>query len=170
MNVTFKASLVVFMIFVVGFLAGIGSVATFLAVKGPPLSFGAPDMSGPPFMARPEARLERMARKLDLSLEQQEKIQPVLEQARRELEAFRVKTAPQMKAIFKKTEQQIRDLLTSEQRERFDRFVQRREKHFKKRMRRFGKGMPPGPFGERGDGERPQRMKRYESDGRDVQR
>ncbi|MCP4713668.1 MAG: hypothetical protein GY868_01015 [Deltaproteobacteria bacterium] len=170
MNVAFKASLVVVMIFAVGFLAGIGSVVTFLAVKGPPLPFGATEVSEPSFRAPPVARLERMARKLDLTPAQQEKIRPVLEQTRRELEAFRAKTAPQMKAILKKTEQQIREHLNPEQQERFNRFVERRKKRFGKRMRGFGKGMPPGSYGESGDGERQPQMKRRGPEGQDVMR
>jgi protein CpxP len=64
--------------------------------------------------------MERMTKALDLSAEQQAKIQPILDQAKPQIIAARKESREKVKAIRENTQAQIRPLLTPVQQQKFD--------------------------------------------------
>lgn len=64
--------------------------------------------------------IERMTRALDLTPEQQAKIQPILDQAKPQMKAARHEAREKMIAIRENTMAQIRPILTPEQQTKFD--------------------------------------------------
>jgi Spy/CpxP family protein refolding chaperone len=63
---------------------------------------------------------ERLVRELDLSEEQREEIQAILEDSRREGEEMRQRMRPEVEGLMKRTLEAIEEVLTPEQRERFE--------------------------------------------------
>lgn len=89
------------------------------------------DSSGPD---RPHGRhhkwgnsMERMTKALDLTPDQQAKIQPILDQARPQIIAARKESREKVKAIRENTQAQIRPLLTPVQQQKFDALQKARE-------------------------------------------
>jgi Spy/CpxP family protein refolding chaperone len=100
----------------------------------------------PPFFAGfMGARLERH---LDLTPEQGARMRQILDQSRREAEALRRDLAPRMRDVMERSEQRIRELLTAEQRQRFE--------ELRRRHRRRSDRFFDGPGGRRGHRRRPQ--------------
>lgn len=64
--------------------------------------------------------MERMTKALDLSAEQQAKIQPILDQAKPQIIAARKESREKIRAIRENTQAQIRPLLTPVQQQKFD--------------------------------------------------
>lgn len=64
--------------------------------------------------------MERMTKALDLSAEQQAKIQPILDQAKPQIIAARKESREKVRAIRENTQAQIRPLLTPVQQQKFD--------------------------------------------------
>jgi Spy/CpxP family protein refolding chaperone len=100
----------------------------------------------PPFLAPPMGH--RLERQLQLSLEQRQELRRVLAESRHEAEALRRDLAPRLREMRQRTDERIRELLTPEQRERFER-LQHRLRHRSDRF--FG-----GPGGRREHRRRPQ--------------
>jgi Spy/CpxP family protein refolding chaperone len=71
--------------------------------------------------------MEHMTRNLDLTPDQQAKIQPILDQAKPQLIAARKESMEKVKAIRDNTRSQIRPLLTPEQQQKFDALQKARE-------------------------------------------
>ena len=71
--------------------------------------------------------LEHMTRNLDLTAEQQAKIQPIIEQARPQIAAIRQEAMQKAKAVRENTVSQVRPLLTPEQQQKFDAMQKARE-------------------------------------------
>jgi Spy/CpxP family protein refolding chaperone len=71
--------------------------------------------------------LEHMTKNLDLTPEQQAKIQPILDQAKPQIVAAREEAMGKMKAIRDATRAQIRPLLTPAQQQKFDALQKARE-------------------------------------------
>ena len=71
--------------------------------------------------------LEHMTRNLDLTAEQQAKIQPIIEQSRPQLIAIRQEAQQKAKAVRDNTVSQIRPILTPEQQQKFDALQKARE-------------------------------------------
>ena len=71
--------------------------------------------------------LQHMTRNLDLTAEQQAKIQPILEQSRPQLVAIRQEAMQKAKAVRDNTVTQIRPILTPEQQQKFDALQKARE-------------------------------------------
>ena len=71
--------------------------------------------------------LEHMTRNLDLTAEQQVKIQPIVEQAKPQIAAIRQEAMQKAKAVRENTVSQIRPLLTPEQQQKFDAMQKARE-------------------------------------------
>ncbi|MER3445702.1 MAG: hypothetical protein C4291_02190 [Candidatus Dadabacteria bacterium] len=68
---------------------------------------------------------------LKLTLEQVQRIKPIVDQSVRELEAIRSKTIYQSAQIISQSEEQIAQELTPDQQKRFQEIQQQRRKHFK---------------------------------------
>ena len=98
-----------------------------------------PPAPPPPFGGRLAPRLERH---LDLTAEQRERLREILDQTRLEAEALRRDLAPRMRDVMERSEQRIREILTPEQRQRFEEL---RRDHRRRSDRFFG-----GPGDRRG--------------------
>jgi Spy/CpxP family protein refolding chaperone len=64
--------------------------------------------------------LERFAKGLDLTADQQAKIQPILDQTKPQIAAIHEEAMQKMKTVIDSTTSQIRPLLTPEQQKKFD--------------------------------------------------
>jgi Spy/CpxP family protein refolding chaperone len=71
--------------------------------------------------------VERLTRALDLTPEQQAKIQPIFDQARPQMKAARQEAREKMMAIRENTMAQIRPILTPAQQQKFDALKKARE-------------------------------------------
>ena len=71
--------------------------------------------------------MEHMTKNLDLTPEQQAKIQPIIDQAKPQLIAARKESMEKVKAIRENTRSQIRPLLTPAQQQKFDALQKARE-------------------------------------------
>jgi hypothetical protein len=134
-NTRFKISLIVGGVFIIGFLSGIGTVATFLFVKGPPVPFFDVDDPQPPLPI--VLMKKRMFERLDLTQQQRIKIEHILEQSRNKLRKFRRAARPGIRQILDDSANKIRAVLNPDQQKKFNR-------HVKKMRRRFKKGMGRG--------------------------
>ena len=97
---------------------------------------------GPPpfFGGRMGPRLERH---LELTPEQGEQLRAILDETRREAEALRRELGPRMREVMQRSEERIREMLTPEQRQRFEEL---RRQHRRRSERFFGgPGERPGP-------------------------
>ncbi|PZR74173.1 MAG: hypothetical protein DLM73_08670 [Chthoniobacterales bacterium] len=71
--------------------------------------------------------MEHMTKNLDLTSEQQAKIQPILDQAKPQIIAARKESMEKIKAVRDATRAQIRPLLTQAQQQKFDALQKARE-------------------------------------------
>ena len=71
--------------------------------------------------------VERLTRTLDLTPEQQAKIQPIFDQAKPQVAAVRQEAMQKIKAIRDNTQAQIRPILTPAQQQKFDALKKARE-------------------------------------------
>lgn len=71
--------------------------------------------------------LEHLTKALELTPEQQAKVQPILEQAKPQIMAARQEAMQKIKAIRDNTQSQIRPLLTPAQQQKLDAFQKARE-------------------------------------------
>jgi Spy/CpxP family protein refolding chaperone len=78
--------------------------------------------------------MERMTKALDLTPDQQAKIQPILDQAKPQIIAARKESMEKVKAIRDNTHAQIRPLLTPVQQQKFDALQKAREDMHKARQ------------------------------------
>lgn len=72
--------------------------------------------------------MEHLTKKLDLTPDQQAKVQPIIDQAKPQIEAIHQDAMQKMKAIHDSTMDQIRPLLTPEQQQKLDAMKQAHEK------------------------------------------
>ena len=71
--------------------------------------------------------LEHMTRNLDLTPEQQTKIQPIIDQTKPQIAAIRQEAMQKAKTVRENTVSQLRPLLTPEQQQKFDAMQKARE-------------------------------------------
>ena len=111
-----KAVFVVVVIFIAGFFSGIGAVATFLYVKGPPPPpFLSTKRLPVPFFTDPGIRMNMLTKKLDLRQNQQQAISRIIEQTKKDLSDLRKANRPKIRMIVERAERDIREKLTAEQ-------------------------------------------------------
>jgi|SRR6516164_144681 Spy/CpxP family protein refolding chaperone len=80
-----------------------------------------------------ERGLERLTEGLNLTADQQAKVQPIIEQAQPQIAAIRREAMQKMKAVADNTASQIRPLLTPEQQKRLDDNLNARQGRMKAR-------------------------------------
>jgi Spy/CpxP family protein refolding chaperone len=114
-----KVILIIATVFMIGLFTGIGVIATFLYINKSPIAFGKPIYDKPFFPRSPEMKLERMTRSLDLALDQQEKVKMIIDSTRDKMMAFRKKNRPEMRNIMGQCRNEIKSILTDEQKEMF---------------------------------------------------
>ena len=82
-----------------------------------------PDQQGPgpgPMHHMMGNPLEHLSEKLDLTADQKAKVQPIIDQAKPQIEAIHQEAMEKMRTIMESTGAQIRPLLTPQQQEKFD--------------------------------------------------
>jgi Spy/CpxP family protein refolding chaperone len=101
--------------------------------------------SGP----RPGARsappdiVEELGRGLSLNADQKNKLKEIIHESRERYRALSLQFRPQYDALRDETRQQIRQILTEEQKSRFEKIINEMDERHKGRDRR--PGPPPGP-------------------------
>ena len=79
--------------------------------------------AGPP--ARREMFMKRLARRLDLTQQQQEKVSEIFAEMREELFALRTKHQPELAEIRARSHARIKAVLNADQQEKFDEMIER---------------------------------------------
>jgi len=118
-----KAALVLAAVFALGAFAG-GAVGRVTALR----ELGRA-MEGPPAEARAHFRLEALRRHLDLDDAQLAKIRTVIAWGDAERDTLMATCGPGLDDLRKRTDARVRDVLTEDQRKRFDELEQRRRRH-----------------------------------------
>ena len=121
-------------IFVLGFAAGAlapGAYRAWVRGRGQVIS----DIRG--------SRIDQMSEQLKLTSEQKEQVRQIFGEARTKLEALRKESEPRFAEIRKDTDQRLRQVLTPEQWEQFQR--SREERRGRGRRGRGDDDAPPPP-------------------------
>ena len=92
----------------------------------------------PPGRIGPHDIVEDMAKDLKLSPDQKEKLKGIIQQSRERYRTLSVQFRPQYDVIRNETNQEIRKILTDEQKTRFEMIVKDLEERHKTRERRPG--------------------------------
>jgi Spy/CpxP family protein refolding chaperone len=125
-----KAVFILALVFIIGFLAGIGSVAVFWNVR----------MRSLPFMGNPVQTMQRLTKVLNLNEKQQSEIGQIVRQTRNDLKFLRDEVRPKIQQRLEQVQQQIASLLTDEQKIKFTQLVERRKlqlHHWQERRSRW---------------------------------
>lgn len=132
-----KAALVLAAVFALGGFAGVavGRVSALRELRQ--------TMDAPPAEARTQFRLDAMRRRLDLSDDQLTRLRAIMSEADSERDTLMAKCGPGMDDLRKRTDERVREVLTEEQRKRFEEMEQRRGRH--SGGRGPGHGPPPPP-------------------------
>jgi Spy/CpxP family protein refolding chaperone len=115
MNATATVMFVLIGVFLGGLLAGVLVERTLL---GPPVA----EAAAAPASPRPGSAedRERMARELDLTAEQQARIDEILDEQQAQLREIMRETRPRTRALLQETRSRIEEVLTPAQIERFE--------------------------------------------------
>ncbi len=92
----------------------------------------------PPGRPGPRDVVEEMGKDLKLSVDQKEKLKGIVQQSRERYRTLSVQFRPQYDVIRNETNQQIRQILTDEQKTHFEAIVKDIDEHHKARERRQG--------------------------------
>lgn len=122
MKAAAKAITVVALVFIVGFLSGIGAIACFQAIRSDrpwqdarflPRQFTR-------FTPEPVERIEQLALELELTPGQREQFEPVLRAGMEKIRDLRQKHRPEVRAVLLETRMTLRSILNEQQCKRFD--------------------------------------------------
>ena len=111
-----KTGVIVALIFLIGYLAGIGTLFSLRYVR---------ERNIRP-MRNPAETLTMLSEKLNLNQEQKRAVREVVLQTRRDLFIMREEARPQVRKRLETARDEIAALLNEEQRERFDQLVEER--------------------------------------------
>ena len=126
-----KTGVIVTLIFLIGYLAGIGTLFSLRYVRGRNVHA----------MRNPAETLTMLSEKLNLNQEQKTAVRTIVRQTRRDLFTLREEARPQVRKLLEKAREEIDALLNEEQRDAFDRLVEGRlERLMKGRGRRPPRG------------------------------
>ena len=92
-------------------MAGVRSCSAALSWSGHNLDL-VPNASG---LAQERFMLQRLTKELNLTSEQQTKVEPIIDQAKPQIAAIHQEAMPKIKAVMDSTMSQIRPLLTPDQ-------------------------------------------------------
>jgi Spy/CpxP family protein refolding chaperone len=101
---------------------------------------------GPPSDMR-QAWMGSLTRHLNLTPDQQAKIEPILRDTSDKVQAIHRGEFAQVRDILKASDDQIAAILTPDQKAELQKMIEEREKDFTGRMRRWGPGHDGGPGG-----------------------
>jgi len=137
-----KVVLTVFIVFLAGFLAGIGSAALFMAGN----TAGPFFLKKEPHPRNPARAIERMTRELVLDPQQEAAIARILERAKADIHELRTSARPRVQEVQERTKQEIMALLNDEQKRQFGKAYAEFQKHAERRKYAFDRDMmPPRP-------------------------
>ncbi|MXZ72105.1 MAG: hypothetical protein F4Z04_11490 [Acidobacteria bacterium] len=143
----FWVALFVLVIFVTGLAAGIivtrSSPFGWFGPRPRPPAFAGREMSGPPMRQR---LMQRISERLDLTDQQEERLEQVFEARRERFRAEREAMRQRIETEEETFRSEIADILTPEQLETFNAVIVRLDDE---RRRRGGSGWPGGPGGRR---------------------
>lgn len=89
--------------------------------------------------------MKRFSNRLDLTVEQKEKLRPIIQQADAELRRLRQTGAREAIAIAERMHEQVAEILTAEQRNKLEQMKRdMRERWQRERQQRWGDRTPPG--------------------------
>ena len=120
--VKLKAVIVSLLIFIAGFLAGIGSLAAYRHFNPSPLMF----------LRNPSRAIELFTEKLQLTGQQKTAVEKIVRETQKDLGFVRDEIRPKIKTKLNQAQQEISALLNGEQKEKFNELVQRQKEQMKK--------------------------------------
>ena len=126
-----KVSLVVALIFITGYLAGIGTFISIIYFKARPFSS----------ILHPMRSLDELTEALNLNQEQEKTVEQILKQTQKELLDLRGEAKSKIRKRLYQSRKQIASTLNEEQRSKFDQIVKKWETRFKKMHKRREKWM-----------------------------
>ena len=124
-----KVSIIVALIFVVGYLAGIGTLISLWYFKFSHLSY----------MGDPTRIMSRLNKTLNLNQEQKETVEQIVQQTRKDLINLRDEVKPKIRRRIEQARDEITTILNDEQRNKFNQFIEKRLARFKKMQKRMQK-------------------------------
>jgi len=131
MNQPWKLILLLIGIFAAGVVAG--GIATMQYERHSGSRHSSPEQWGP-------ARLKKISERLNLTSEQQEKLRPIIRRDMEDLGRIRASSFAEGKRIFERMEHDIAEVLTPEQREKFEQM----NREMRERMQKFNHDHPFG--------------------------
>jgi len=122
MKASAKASMVVALVFIAGFLSGAGALALFQTSR--PDGIDGFDRQVPRqgnrFAREPAGRIEHLARELDLTAEQRKQFEPILLAGMEKIRKLRRKHRPEVRRVLLETRAALCSVLDEHQCRRFD--------------------------------------------------
>jgi Spy/CpxP family protein refolding chaperone len=122
MKTAAKASMVVALVFIAGFLSGAGALALFQSLRpDATCGFTMPLARPGSLIGRePAGRIERLARELELTHEQREQFAPVVRAGMEKIRQLRRRHQPEVRKALLETRAALRSILDENQCRRFD--------------------------------------------------
>lgn len=121
MKAAAKASMVVALVFIAGFLSGAGALALFQTVRPGMDGFDRQvPRQGNRFAREPAGRIEHLARELDLTPEQRRQFEPILLAGMEKIRQLRRKHRPEVRRVLLETRAALCSVLDEHQCRRFD--------------------------------------------------
>jgi Spy/CpxP family protein refolding chaperone len=122
MKAAAKATMVITLVFIIGFVSGIGTITGFQALRlykpwHTTRFFQQRSARDAPHYAN---RIKQLARELELTPEQRKQFEPVLQAGMEKIRAVRQKHRPEIHKVLLETRSQLRSILNEEQCRRFD--------------------------------------------------
>ena len=124
-----KAVIIVALIFVLGYLAGMGTLVSMFYFKARSFSY----------MGRPTRIVNKLTKTLNLNQEQKSSIKTIVKQARSNLLNLRDETRPKIRKRLEQARKEISMLLDEEQKIKFDQFVEKRLARLRKMREKMSK-------------------------------
>ena len=124
-----KVGIIVSLIFVLGYLAGMGTLISLWYFK----------MSSFTYMGSPTKIMNRLNKTLNLTQEQKVIVEKTVRQTRKDLLKLRDEIKPKIKNRLERSQNDISTILNEEQRRIFDQFVEKRLKWFKKMQEKMAR-------------------------------
>jgi Spy/CpxP family protein refolding chaperone len=143
-----KVILATLVIFTAGLFTGALGVRHFTPPEQKPAFKPTPDNPFLPWMVR-EQFVQYLAENINLTPEQKEKILKIVHESQQRTRILTGLIEPEMREELKATRESIRELLTPEQRERYEEILKKRLKL--RDIQRPGQGRPPRPGHDSGD-------------------
>ena len=127
MSNKWKVGIIVSLIFVLGYLAGIGTLISLWYFKFSPLSY----------MGDPARIMHKLTNTLNLNQEQKEMVEQIVQRTRKDLTSLRDEVKPKIRSRLVQAKDEIATILNEEQRSKFNQFVEKRLARFKKMQERM---------------------------------